>query len=185
MTVRRAPCIDGCGTITQHGLSRTGRCRDCADKRRFGATPRTRQRMLAAIEMPTFQDAKEAYGSADNNFWRAVRKCDLEAVVREKYAFELEAARQRRLAKTREAAAKGREVANAQAEARKIERDQALIEDGEFLARLGEHPSNAARRLGYKNTLTLERALDRVGRHDIMARLWENDGLHDRLRDVA
>lgn len=45
-----------------------------------------------------------------------------------------------------------------------------VIEDAEFLARVGENVDAAARRLGYASTESLERSLLRWGRGDILGR---------------
>lgn len=52
-----------------------------------------------------------------------------------------------------------------------------IIEDAEFLADMREHPANAARRLGYRNAVSLETVLIKWGRSDLAARFRANDGL--------
>lgn len=50
----------------------------------------------------------------------------------------------------------------------------AVIEDAEFLASVGVDDADAAPRLGYKDRLSLERALHRAGRYDVVSRLRAN-----------
>jgi hypothetical protein len=141
-----------------------------------------RQRMLTAIEQPTLQGAIDSYGRQNNTFWHAVRVLDLEPTVDEKYAVELEARRLRGMAQSQAAAARGRAVHRANRTAARVAHDEALVEDADWLAQTGEHPANAAKRLGYETVKGLERALDRAHRPDLMLRLLDNDGMHKQRR---
>lgn len=176
---RTEPCIDGCGTPVAVRPSRSGRCNGCSNKlTNDRATEAARQRLLAAIEeMPTLRECMEAYGRARNTFWRAVRQYDLVETVHTKYAEDLAEDHRRRALLASQAALKGRDVANARAAERKRVKEANLVEDADWLARTGEHPANAFKRLGYKNFEALDRALDRAGRPDLTIRLLENDGL--------
>lgn len=57
-------------------------------------------------------------------------------------------------------------------------RDGDLIEDAAFLAKHGEHPAGAAKRLGLPTVNALEKRLSRLGRYDIFNTLANNDPMY-------
>lgn len=117
----------------------------------------TLRRLQKASKEPTLARAIEAYGGGRESFWAAARKNGRNAEFKVQFAEDIRAARA------------------AGAIKRNGSRRAITVENAEFLARTGEHPINAARRLGYENHQSLERALLRAGRQDIATALRAND----------
>lgn len=102
----------------------------------------------------TLDEAAEAYGQKLDVFLKAAKRYNLRDELLAKFTG-------------------GKDILAYRAE----QRTQALVEDADWLARTGEHPLNAAKRLGFNSVHALERRLERAGRYDLMTRLFANDGM--------
>lgn len=113
------------------------------------------ERFERAMLEPTLVGAQETY-STRQAFWMQAKREGRTEEVKEKYAEDRKAARR----KGWEAAA----LTN-RANAPYLDRPGDLMEDIDFLARTGEHPERAAKRLGYHSYGTLERSVHRLHRN--------------------
>lgn len=126
------------------------------------------ERLTQAIEAgATREEAARIYGSSIVAMSAAATRHDMRAEYEAQFGDEIRSVARERLI---EAGAKGREAQSAQA----VVRREALLEDAEFLAAHGEHPEQAAVRLGHGSWEALERALHRSDRGDLAARLLQN-----------
>lgn len=134
----------------------------------MAALASTQARINEALKSPTLDGAIESYGRTWPAFLRALREAGRVDEVRTKYAADFTARTEAQAVRT------AKIIGDKNRAAGEIRR-AALVEDAEFLVRNGEHPENAAKRLGYNNFQALARALERANRTDLITGLYRND----------
>lgn len=135
---------------------------------------KAKARLFEALEAPTLAEAIARYGRTNAAFWRATKHHGVREETKERYREQMLAANRARAAHI---SAKAREARLEKTRIRKAN----LVEDVLFLTEAGEHPDNAAKRLGYKNPESLERALINADHGHLMAGLFRNDRMYSPM----